>query len=134
MKKRSSWQDRDPRFREESGRYEHPIPSRAFILQALAEAGQPLGFGGVCERLGVKDRAVRQALTKRLGAMVRDAAYQSSTPDFWASCDGVGGPATYQLWGTAADGKGEPGQTNQVSHGCPPARFRNITVLNTAAV
>ena len=30
--------------------------------------------------------------------------------------------------------KGEPGQTNQVSHGCPPARFRNITVLNTAAV
>ena len=36
-------------------------------------------------------------------------------------------------WGTSADGKGEPGQTNAVSHGCPPARFRNITVLNTAA-
>jgi TldD protein len=66
--------------------------------------------------------------------MVKDAAYQSRTPDFWASCDGIGGPATYRLWGTAADGKGEPGQTNQVSHGCPPARFRNITVLNTAAV
>ena len=37
----------------------------------------------------------------------------------------------YKLWGTSADGKGEPGQTNAVSHGCPPARFRNITVLNT---
>ena len=72
MKKRSSWQDRDPRFREESGRYEHPIPSRQFILQALSEAGQPLGFDGLCGRLVVKDRAIRQALTKRLGAMVRD--------------------------------------------------------------
>ena len=27
--------------------------------------------------------------------------------------------------------RNEPGQTNAVSHGCPPARFRNITVLNT---
>ena len=62
MKKRSTWQDRDPRFREESGRYENPIPSREFILQALAEARQPLGFDGLCERLGVRDRAVRQAI------------------------------------------------------------------------
>ena len=45
--------------------------------------------------------------------------------------EGVGGPALYKLWGTSADGKGEPGQTNAVSHGCPPARFRNVTVINT---
>ncbi len=77
---------------------------------------------------------IREIRDGKLGAMVKDAAYQSRTPDFWASCDGLGGPSTYRLWGTAADGKGEPGQTNQVSHGCPPARFRNITVLNTAAV
>jgi TldD protein len=76
---------------------------------------------------------IREIRNGKLGAMVKDAAYQSRTPDFWASCDGIGGPSLYQLWGTAADGKGEPGQTNQVSHGCPPARFRNITVLNTAA-
>lgn len=75
---------------------------------------------------------IREIVNGKLGAMVKDAAYQSRTPDFWASCDGLGGPKTYRLWGTAADGKGEPGQTNQVSHGCPPARFRNITVLNTA--
>ena len=74
---------------------------------------------------------IREITNGKLGAMVRDAAYQSRTPDFWAACDGIGGPATYQLWGTSADGKGEPGQTNAVSHGCPPARFRNITVLNT---
>src|SRR4051794_28615503 len=76
---------------------------------------------------------IREITNGRLGAMVRDAAYQSRTPDFWASCDGVGGPAAYRLWGTSADGKGEPGQTNAVSHGCPPARFRNVTVLNTGA-
>jgi TldD protein len=77
---------------------------------------------------------IREITNGKLGAMVRDAAYQSRTPDFWASCDGLGGRASYRLWGTSADGKGEPGQTNAVSHGCPPARFRQITVLNTAAV
>jgi TldD protein len=76
---------------------------------------------------------IREIVNGKLGGMLRDAAYQSRTPDFWASCDGLGGPATYKLWGTSADGKGEPGQTNAVSHGCPPARFRNVTVLNTGA-
>jgi TldD protein len=76
---------------------------------------------------------IREITNGKLGAMMKDAAYQSRTPDFWASCDGLGGPSTYRLWGTSADGKGEPGQTNAVSHGCPPARFRNITVLNTGA-
>jgi TldD protein len=74
---------------------------------------------------------IREITNGKLGAMVKDAAYQSRTPDFWAACDGIGGKALYKLWGTSADGKGEPGQTNAVSHGCPPARFRNITVLNT---
>ena len=77
---------------------------------------------------------VREITNGKLGDMVKDAAYQSRTPDFWAACDGLGGPATYRLWGTSADGKGEPGQINAVSHGCPPARFRQITVLNTATV
>ncbi len=72
MKKSSRWQDRDPRFREESGRYQQPIPSREFILAELGKARQPLGFEALCQRLGVRDRALRQALTKRLGAMVRE--------------------------------------------------------------
>ena len=76
---------------------------------------------------------IREIRNGKVGAMVKDAAYQSRTPDFWASCDGLGGPASYRLWGTSADGKGEPGQINAVSHGCPPARFRNVTVLNTAS-
>ncbi len=66
------------------------------------------------------------------GEMLRDVAYQSRTTDFWNSCDGLGGPATYEIGGSFNDGKGEPGQSNAVSHGCPPARFRQINVLNTA--
>lgn len=65
------------------------------------------------------------------GAMLRDVAYQSRTPDFWSSCDGVGGEATYELNGALNDGKGEPGQSNAVSHGCPVARFRGVNVLYT---
>ncbi|PWU13700.1 MAG: TldD protein [Verrucomicrobia bacterium] len=67
------------------------------------------------------------------GEMLRDVAYQSRTTDFWHACDGLGGRATYELNGAANDGKGEPGQANAVSHGCPVTRFRQINVLNTAA-
>jgi TldD protein len=67
------------------------------------------------------------------GEMLRDVAYQSRTPDFWGACDGLGGQSTYLLGGSFSDGKGEPGQANAVSHGCPVARFRQINVLNTAA-
>ncbi len=67
------------------------------------------------------------------GAMLRDVAYQSRTPDFWGACDALGGEGSYELNGAFNDGKGEPGQSNAVSHGCPVARFRQINVLNTAA-
>jgi TldD protein len=67
----------------------------------------------------------------KVAGMLRDVAYQSRTTDFWNSCDGLGGPATYALGGALNDGKGEPSQSNAVSHGCPVARFRNVNVLNT---
>ena len=68
----------------------------------------------------------------KVGEMLRDVAYQSRTTDFWNACDGLGGKATYELNGAANDGKGEPGQANAVSHGCPVTRIRQINVLNTA--
>ena len=63
--------------------------------------------------------------------MLRDVAYQIRTPEFWNSCDGVAGRSEYLLPGTITDAKGEPGQSNPVSHGCSPARFRRINVINT---
>ena len=63
--------------------------------------------------------------------MLRDVAYQANTLEFWASCDLLGGPKSWQMHGSLSDGKGEPSQSNAVSHGCPPARFRKVNVLNT---
>jgi len=63
--------------------------------------------------------------------MLRDVAYQANTIEFWNSCDALGGPASWWLGGTLSDGKGEPGQINSVSHGCPPARFKQVNILNT---
>lgn len=63
--------------------------------------------------------------------MLRDVAYQARTPDFWNSLAVIGGPSTYYVGGSLNDGKGQPGQSNAVSHGCPIAAFRGINVLNT---
>lgn len=75
----------------------------------------------------------REIKNGKVTGMLRDVAYQSRTTDFWGACDGLGGRSTYQLPGTFNDGKGQPGQSSAVSHGCPVARFRNINVLNTSA-
>ena len=67
----------------------------------------------------------------RLVRQLRDVAYQSSTPDFWASLVALGGPQTYVLGGALNCGKAQPSQVAAVSHGCPTAVFRGVTVLNT---
>jgi TldD protein len=61
--------------------------------------------------------------------MVRDTAYVSRTPDFWNSLTLLGGRRTYALGASFSDDKGQPIQLNAVSHGCPIALFRNVTVL-----
>jgi TldD protein len=63
--------------------------------------------------------------------MLKDVAYQANTPQFWNSMDMIGGKATYWLGGSFGDGKGEPGQSNSVSHGCVPARFKQVNIVNT---
>jgi TldD protein len=75
----------------------------------------------------------REIKKGKVGSMLRDVAYQSRTTDFWNACDGLGGKSTYEIGGAMNDGKGQPSQSNAVSHGCPVARFRQINVLNTAA-
>ncbi len=67
----------------------------------------------------------------KIAGMLRDVAYQANTPVFWNSMDQIGGKSSYWMGGAFNDGKGEPAQSNSVSHGCPPARFRNVTILNT---
>jgi TldD protein len=67
----------------------------------------------------------------RVSHMLKDVAYQASTPQFWSACDALCSAEEYYVGGSFFDGKGQPSQANAVSHGCVPARFRQIDVLNT---
>jgi TldD protein len=67
----------------------------------------------------------------KIVGMLKDVAYQMRTPDFWNSMDMIGGKSSYMMGSSFFDGKGQPGQIGSVSHGCVPARFRNINVINT---
>jgi len=67
----------------------------------------------------------------KVTGMLKDVAYQAVTPVFWNSMDLIGGKSSYWLGGTFSDGKGEPSQSNSISHGCPPARFKGVNIINT---
>jgi TldD protein len=67
----------------------------------------------------------------KITGMLKDVAYQSRTPDFWNSMDMIGGKNSYWLGGSFGDGKGEPPQSNSISHGCVPARFKGVNIVNT---
>ncbi|WP_352302576.1 TldD/PmbA family protein [Kineosporia sp. NBRC 101731] len=67
----------------------------------------------------------------KLAGQVKDAAYQGSTPGFWGSLKGLGGPSTYYLGGASNCGKAQPGQSAWVSHGAPATLFEQVKVLNT---
>jgi TldD protein len=67
----------------------------------------------------------------RLSGQLRNFAYQATTTDFWGSMEAVGGPQTYVLGGAFNCGKAQPGQVAAVSHGCPSALFKDVSILNT---
>jgi TldD protein len=67
----------------------------------------------------------------KIVGMLKDVAYQIRTPEFWRSLDMIGGPRSYWLGGANGDGKGQPAQSNAVSHGCVPSRFKQVNVINT---
>ena len=64
----------------------------------------------------------------RLGRILRDPVYAGVTPEFWASLDAVCSPSEWRVATVTNCGKGEPGQLARVSHGCAPARFRDVQV------
>jgi TldD protein len=67
----------------------------------------------------------------KIVGMLKDVAYQFRTPQFWASLKALGGPRSYELGGAFGDAKGQPGQSNSVSHGCVPALFTQTNIINT---
>ncbi len=63
-----------------------------------------------------------------LTTLYKNPNYTGITPEFWGSCDAVGGAEDWVVWGTPNCGKGQPGQVGRVGHGASPARFRNVQV------
>jgi TldD protein len=68
----------------------------------------------------------------KIAGMLKDVAYQSNTQEFWNSCMQVCDERDYRLNGAFNDGKGQPSQSNAVSHGSATARFNGANVINTA--
>ena len=64
----------------------------------------------------------------KLTTLYKDPNYTGLAPEFWGSCDAVGGREDWLVWGTPNCGKGQPSQTARVGHGASPARFRNVQV------
>jgi ribonuclease R len=72
QRKSPDWRGQDPNLELEKSRYADPIASRELLLKHLSEAPEPLTAARLAKRLGISTDAQRQALTKRLAAMVRD--------------------------------------------------------------
>ncbi len=60
--------------------------------------------------------------------MLKDVIYQSTTPIFWNSLDGLSDERFWEPRGFLTCGKGEPVQSAQMTNGAPYARFRNVKV------
>jgi ribonuclease R len=68
----ADWRGEDPNLELEQSRYAEPIASRELLLKHLAESPNPLTRDYLAERLGLNTESQRDALGKRLAAMVRD--------------------------------------------------------------
>lgn len=67
----------------------------------------------------------------KIAGMLKDVAYQANTNEFWNSCTEICDERDYRLNGAFNDGKGQPSQSNAVSHGSATARFNGVNVINT---
>ncbi|HEX8462311.1 MAG TPA: TldD/PmbA family protein [Segetibacter sp.] len=68
----------------------------------------------------------------KIAGMLKDVAYQANTQEFWNSCVAIADKSDYRLGGAFNDGKGQPSQSNAVSHGSSTTRFNGVNVINTA--
>jgi len=64
----------------------------------------------------------------KLAEVVKNPVYSGNTVKFWNSCNAIGTPEEYRIWGTPSCGKGQPGQTIATGQGAAPARFANVKI------
>lgn len=71
MKKKNNLRLQDPYLEREREQYEHPLPSREFILQILTEQGAPMSDDELLDMLLI-EREEEDLFSRRLRAMERD--------------------------------------------------------------
>ncbi len=79
---RKDWRGEDPNLELEKSRYADPIASRELLLKHLTEASEPVSGARLAKRLGLNSDSQREALSKRLAAMVRDGQALQSAAGF----------------------------------------------------
>ena len=70
-RKLSKIRQADPAFAREQSQYEHPLPSREYILQILMQEGAPLSTERLVALLDIHAEEM-EPFRRRLGAMARD--------------------------------------------------------------
>jgi ribonuclease R len=71
MKKKNNLRQQDPYLEREREQYEHPLPSREFILQILTEQGAPVSDEELLQLLHIEAQE-EDLFARRLRAMERD--------------------------------------------------------------
>lgn len=77
----------DPYAEREAEKYAHPIPSREFILEHLAERGRPATYDQLEAELEINDEERQEGLRRRLIAMVRDGQLLKNRRDAFGPLD-----------------------------------------------
>jgi len=72
MVKRRKSNKTDPHASREASNYDHPIPSREFIITEIEKAGVPVTMNQLITVLGIKNRRDIESLRRRIRAMERD--------------------------------------------------------------
>jgi ribonuclease R len=72
----------DPEFERERAKYEHPLPSREYVLKVIVGHGAPLSFDELVRLLDVRHHEF-EAFQRRLGAMARDAQLMQNRRGDW---------------------------------------------------
>ncbi|MCS7293089.1 MAG: TldD/PmbA family protein [Gloeomargarita sp. SKYBB_i_bin120] len=65
----------------------------------------------------------------RFTKTLKNPNYRGVTLEFWRNLVRVGGPETWEMYGSPYCGKGEPNQAIRVGHGSPVAVFANVDVF-----
>ena len=64
----------------------------------------------------------------KITRMVSNVTYNAITTDFWGNLDAISGKESWKMFGTGGDAKGQPTQTNSITHGSPYLRIRKIMI------